>query len=242
MTEEGPVTDIFHLPPRTSITDIGNFVAHLRRVVRKTIAAKDWSFAEAQRNRAEAQALKDRGNPFDAARISKQEQRAHELDARGRALSENIRRYGCLLTEAASCIDMCTTLAERCELLNVNIADRTVLTDGDGVVTILFAHALEDSAERRHCEFNDGPLFTAMRLVMMDLLDTPQGQAASHALYEPGGMFEWLPFYTRNPDGTWTRLPPPLREFTRGSQAAPLHGSVGTPSVLSGPGLCNTRE
>jgi hypothetical protein len=28
---------------------------------------------------------------------------------------------------------------------------------------------------------------------MMDFLDTPQGQAASNSLYEPGGMFEWTP-------------------------------------------------
>ncbi|AXE96117.1 hypothetical protein CUJ90_28245 [Paraburkholderia terricola] len=192
---------------------IGSFIALMRRTLRRNLAALDRRADEAWRIRAEAQTLKDTGsNPFHAGRILKLEERADKLDAHRAALSASIRECGYMLADAAPQIDAITTLAERCDLLNVNVADRAWLSDADGVVSILFAHALEDSAERRHCEFNDGPLFNALRRVMMDFLDTPGGQAASNSLFEPGGMFEWLPFYRQNPDGTVTRVPPPLRE------------------------------
>jgi hypothetical protein len=192
--------------------EAGNFIARVRRKVRDTMAVIERGVDEAWRVRAEVQMLKDHSNPFDAERIRKLEQRADELDAQSGALREAMRRYGYLLVDAAPQIDATTTLAERCDLLNVNVADRIGLSEDDGVVTILFAHALEDSAERRRCEFKDGPLFHALLRVMMDFLDTPQGQAAGNTLFEPGGMFEWLPWYRVSSDGSMTHMRPPLRE------------------------------
>jgi hypothetical protein len=197
-------------PP--SLNEVGSFITRLRRILRQTTSAISRDSDKAQRIWAEAKALKDSGNPFHAARICKLEARAENLNAHHDELWKAMRRYGYLLSDAAPQIDASTTLSERCDLLNVNVADRTGLTDADGVVSILFAHALEDSAERRHCEFKDGPLFHALRLVMMDFLDTPQGQAESNSLYEPGGMFEWLPMYIVKPDGMMAHKPPPLRE------------------------------
>ncbi|MDB5788217.1 hypothetical protein [Caballeronia mineralivorans] len=205
-----PMTRSQDKPP--SLKEVGSFIARLRRVLRQTKSAISRDSDKARRIRAEAKALKDSGNPFHAERIRKLKARAEKLDAHQEALWKSLRHYGYLLVDAAPQIDAASTLSERCDLLNVNLADRAGLTDADGVVSILFAHALEDSAERRGCEFNDGPLFHALRLVMMDFLDTPQGQAASNSLYEPGGMFEWMPLCSENPDGTLTRIPPALRE------------------------------
>ena len=214
-------SNVHHLKPTAmSFNDVANFIARLRHNLRTIAADRDQYADEARAVRAEAQALRDRGSPFDAQRILRLEQWANEAEAHRHALSEKVRRYGYLLVEAAPQIDGITTLAERCDLLNVNVADRACLSEDDGVLTILFVHALEDSAERRHCECNDGPLFRALQRVMMDFLDTPQGQAAGHTFFEPGGMFEWLPWYRMNSDGSMTRIPPPLRE-ARPSDADP---------------------
>jgi len=206
-------SNVHHLKPTpVSFNDVANFVARLRHNLRTIASDLDHYADEARAVRAEAQALRDRGNPFDAQRILGLEQWANKADAHRHALSEKARRYGYLLVDAAPQIDVITTLAERCDLLNVNVADRGCLSEDDGVLMILFVHALEDSAERRHCGFNDGPLFHALRRVMMDFLDTAQGQAAGNKFFGPGGMFEWLPWQRMNPDGSMTRMPPPLRE------------------------------
>jgi len=131
-----------------------------------------------------------------------------------------MRGYGRLLMDLALFIDTYTTLDERCDLLNVNIADRSQLSSDDGVVRIVFAHGLEDSAERRHCQWNDGPLFRAAQLVFVDFLATPEGRAVGDTLFRPGGVFEGLPIYSTKPDGTMKRNPPKLRvvdSLVRGS-------------------------
>ncbi len=202
-----------HLEPTTtSFSDIASFVARLRHNLRTIESMTDRNADAVQAVRAEVQALKDHGNPFDSKRILRLEQWVNEVDEDSRALAEKVRRYGYLLVEAAPQIDAITTLTERCELLNVNVADRARLSEDDGVLMILFVHGLEDSAERRHCAFKHGPLFHALELALMDFLATPQGQAAGNAFFESGGMFEWLPWYRVNSNGSMTRMPPPPRE------------------------------
>jgi len=95
------------------------------------------------------------------------------------------------------------------------------LGPGDGVVRIVFAHGLEDSAERRHCQWNDGPLFRAAQLVFADFLSSPEGLAVGASLFQPGGLFERVPTYSTKPDGTLTRNPPKLRMVT--TQPETLH-------------------
>ncbi len=183
-------SNVVHLSAKVappSVKDIGSFIARLRHNLRTIAADLDHYADEARAVRAEAQALRDRGSTFDAQRIRRLEQWANKADAHRHALSEKVRRHGYLLADAAPQIDASTTLAERCDLLNVNVADRACLSEDDGVLMILFVHALEDSAKRRHCECNDGPLYQALQRVMMDFLDTPQGQAAGHTLFESGG-------------------------------------------------------
>jgi hypothetical protein len=201
------------LPVNTgsSIAYVGVVIIRLRRSARRAVAKQDRLHDEARRFRRSALALRTLGNPFDRARILELERQADELGKESRKISGAMRGYGKLLMDLAEFIDTYTTLDQRCDLLNVNIADRSQLSPDDGVVRIVFAHGLEDSAERRHCKWNDGPLFRAAQLVFADFLATSEGRAVGDTLFQPGGLFEGLPTYSTELDGTLKRNPPKLR-------------------------------
>ncbi|MGE8435986.1 MAG: hypothetical protein ACN6P2_05540 [Pseudomonas palmensis] len=59
-----------------------------------------------------------------------------------------------------------------CDLLSVNTVEREQARR-EGVTSLedlVFAHALEDSAERRGQEWNDAPLFNACHAAMVDFI------------------------------------------------------------------------
>jgi hypothetical protein len=139
------------------------------------------------------------------------EKRADQLGEESRKLSDAMRKWGHFLMDFAAVIDAYSTLEQRCELLNVNAADRRALSPDDGIVRIVFAHGLEDSAERRRAKWKDGPLFRAAELVFHEFLMTDAGRAVGDTLFQPGGLFEKVPTYSQSPDGTMTRNRPKLR-------------------------------
>lgn len=101
-----------------------------------------------------------------------------------------MRASGYTLMAAAPTIDACTTLAQRCQLLNVNDADRQGLSETDGLASLVFNHGKENSAACRHCELKDGPLFRAIDRVFLDFLSTTQdGQPGGRGTFSPGGLF-----------------------------------------------------
>ncbi|WP_175732597.1 hypothetical protein [Burkholderia ambifaria] len=107
-----------------------------------------------------------------------------------------VRECGYALMNAASIIDVCTTLAQRCELLNVNVADREGLSESDGLAALIFDHGKEDSAASRHLERKDGPLFHAINRVFIDfLMTTHDGQPGGRCMFSPGGLFFDSLFY-----------------------------------------------
>lgn len=109
---------------------------------------------------------------------------------RRHALNERIRMCGYALMEDAPMIDAGTTLAQRCELLNVNIADREGLNEADGLGALVFNHGKEDSAASRDCDYKDGPLFHAVHRVFIDfLMTTRDGQPGGRCTFSPGGLF-----------------------------------------------------
>lgn len=106
------------------------------------------------------------------------------------ALNNRVRTCGYSLMEAAPAIDANTTLAQRCELLNINIADRGTLTEADGLAALVFEHGKEDSAASRHLDVKDGPLFRAVYHVFFDFLRTTRdGQIGGRCTFVPGGLF-----------------------------------------------------
>jgi hypothetical protein len=195
----------------SSIAYVGVVIIRLRRSARRAVAKQDRLHDEARRLRRSALSLRQLGSPFDRARILELEKQADQLGTERCKISDAMRGYGKLLMDLALFIDTYTTLDQRCDLLNVNIADRSQLSPDDGVVRIVFAHGLEDSAERRHSQWNDGPLFRAAQLVFADFLSSPEGLAVGASLFQPGGLFERVPTYSTNRDGTLSRNPPKLR-------------------------------
>lgn len=152
------------------------------------------------------------GRPFMAARIEQAQADIATLDeplGRMRAFRRDVAGF---LPELCRAADDLLTLEQKLDVLNVNAADRVGLEPDARMMDLIFRHALEDSAARRGQDFNDAPLFNVALLVFRDFLTkTPEGKAFGDAQFEPGGMFERLPTYKRQPSGSMTRNPPRLR-------------------------------
>ena len=205
-------TNVYAMDDQQPTTnELFEFVIVVRRGLRRAVAELDAHRNQVRQFRRQARILKERASPFDAARIAALEAMADGAKAACKPVHEAIKGAGDLLAKAAPMFDAGTTLAQRCEILNVNAADRGDLTEDDGIHRIVFAHALEDSADRRGRDWNDGPLFQASQQVFNDfLLNTDKGRELTNSLFEPGGMFADLPRYTQAADGTMKRLPPRL--------------------------------
>lgn len=122
--------------------------------------------------------------------------------------------YGDCINNMAPLFDEMTTLRERCDVLGVNEADRQKLADSDGLVMIVLAHGLEDSAMHRGQDSMDTPMFNALHAIVRKWMDTPAGEVATRTMFDemlgPGGMFYGLPTYRMQPDGSMLRQSAPL--------------------------------
>lgn len=170
--------DTHGLSMTPTLADIGNFLTRLRLASRRITSANDADRATLAVLEREAAALPDslpalaRASCVTAIEAQCEALRRKLLERREARLA-----LGHALARAAPLIDACTSLAERCELLNINAADRDGLTEEDGVWLLVLAYALEDSAERRRAEFNDGPLFRLAHLQFAQFLATGAGRA-----------------------------------------------------------------
>ncbi|NPT61210.1 hypothetical protein [Paraburkholderia elongata] len=184
---------VVHMPAQVappSFSEIGSFIARLRYDIRQALAGIDRATDEARRIRREVLALKESRDAAHAGRIQTLEHEADRLEAHHGTLAEVIRKCGYALMEAAPMIDACTTLAQRCELLNINVADREGITEADGLAALVLDHGIEDSAASRHCWCKDGPLFHAVYRVFADFLATARdGQVGGRCTFSPGGLF-----------------------------------------------------
>lgn len=188
------------------------FIVGWRKNIRRAVAILETHRATSRGYRRRARILRQCGSPFDGARICALEAAADDLTDACAPLRESLKECGQQLARAASIIDAGTTLAQRCEILNVNLADRKGLTEADGVNQIVFGHALEDSAARRGSESNDGPMYQALQQVFMDFLtNTREGRKLGDSLWEPGGIFARTPAFIPGTDSKIRREPPRLR-------------------------------
>jgi len=153
---------------------------------------------------------------FNAHRISQIDEQIKAVDAEMKVVRDHIRHVGAVLIDLGPEIDKVTTLEERLELLNCNRADRKRIDEPNiSMVLLMGAYCVEDSAQHRNDEWNDRPLHAAVNAEMHRVMfDTPEGKAVSDKLFDelfaPGGMFEKVPRYYRQPDGTMRRQAPPL--------------------------------
>lgn len=124
------------------------------------------------------------GTPFDQARAARFRRRLEELEVLRQQGLDQRNEHGRALLELAPDLDRSTTPLERFELLNINVADRADIGERNGLVMLVAGYVLEDSAERRRQEFNDGPLFNAVHLlIVLKMSETAAGRAATDRIF-----------------------------------------------------------
>ncbi|MFZ6726948.1 hypothetical protein ACO0K2_15750 [Undibacterium sp. MH2W] len=184
----------------------------IRHKIRKTVKTLNTARDEAYQYGRKARQLKGYNSPFYAGRIAELEQTASAIHKGMESTNAALKAWGYLLMDISHMLDTCTTLAQRCELVNVNVSDRGDLTESDSLAHIIFVHGLEDSAEHRGKDFKEGAMFEALQLVFMDFLtNTEEGQAVGDSLFEEGGLFESIPTYKQDKEGNMQRQPPALK-------------------------------
>lgn len=191
-----------------------NTVIRLRRYIREISKSFKMESALIQVLETHVSTLANQKNRFAKVRL---ERLNREIDHH-RSCCKKLREFKLMcakiLIDIAPFVDACTTLAERCDLLNINQADRGELSEKDGIIELINFHRLEDSASNRgknSSNFNT-PLLNAINSLMVDfLINTEEGKALGNSLFEPGGLFEWVPTYKAGPDGSLIQQAPPLR-------------------------------
>lgn len=121
--------------------------------------------------------------------------------------------WGRELMEFSSLINANVPQSLLLDLLNVNVADRGEVSPDDGIIEIVNIHGLEDSAMYRGGDWKQGPLAQAItQFISHEMIHNEQlAQAAHEHLFGKGGMFDFLPRYTRTPEGEMVKQPPKLR-------------------------------
>lgn len=129
------------------------------------------------------------------------------------AWRSGIVSIGFFLRISADDIDRLIPVREMFDILEVNPVDRAKAGSADGFMKIVFIHGLEDSATHRDSDFKEGPLFHALSRYMMDAIEANPDlqQTVNDGLFGKGGMFEFVPTFSRNARGEFVRNPPNLR-------------------------------
>ena len=153
---------------------------------------------------------------FNAHRIKLQEEMLTLLAEHTRAWIDGQRNIGRSLMELAPVFDAATTSQQRFEVLNINVADRRDIESGQtGLIMLVLAHGLEDSAMHRRDQFIDNPMHEAINIEMMRVMfDTPAGIAATEQVFAeeraPGGLLHKLGLHFDRAEGMRTSRAPKL--------------------------------
>lgn len=148
-----------------------------------------------------------------ARRADTMDSTAAKLRADAMLPRQHLLDIGQRVLDVGSTIDAFVPQSVLLDLLNVNVVDRRGINASDGLVEIVYAHGLENSAEHRNKDWNGSPLFRAVsERAMKEMIDNDQLRSRMHEkLFGAGGMFEFLPTYSQQPDGSMKRNPPNLR-------------------------------
>lgn len=195
--------------PTMTFAECGSLLLRLKRAIRHALASRDSWVARSRIARRALARLNGAGGTHlifvrraIGAEYAEAAQRIREANAVLREGGQHLFRIG-------DVIDRATSLQERCDLLGVSTVDRCKLPSSAGLVEIAGVHRLEASASTRGDDYKSGPFFEAIHLVLMDFLcNTPEGRACGDALFEPRGLLESVPRYSRAPDGSMVRCRP----------------------------------
>lgn len=110
-------------------------------------------------------------------------------------------------------IDRLIPTKELFDILEVNPVDRAKVSSTANLWEIVFVRGMEDSATHRGSDFKEGPLFQALAAYMDHAMKTNPAlqQQITDSLFGKGGMFEFVPTYSRTASGEFKRNPPKLR-------------------------------
>jgi len=134
-------------------------VNHMRRSARLIVEAIERLRGMREATRRKAKILRQRGDAFSVRLADKVESCITENEAVARPLYDQLKMLGALLFELAPAINAQVPQRVLMDLLNVNPVDRADITPGEGLVELVFVHALENSVEQRDKEYHDSPMF-----------------------------------------------------------------------------------
>lgn len=191
------------------------FIVDRRIMCRRFCLLLDGVGDENRRDMRQARKYLDSKNPILTRRAETIEVEVKRRNEVARECREQMIAYGRELFDFSSYIDTSVPQSLLLDLLNVNLADRCKVSPSDGFLEIVQIKSLEDSAMYRGAYgWKQGPLTQAMtRFASHEMLHNERIKQAMHEhLFGIGGMFEFLPTYSRMPDGEFVRNPPKLRE------------------------------
>lgn len=157
--------------------------------------------------------LRARGDAMSKRRADVLQERVDGYHEALRPYREQLVDLGRMLFWCADYIDKALPQDVVLDLLNVNRVDRSQLKPDDGIVMVVFGHGLENSVEGRGRDFLCTPMFKACHSHFARELASNRKlkDATNEIMFGAGGIFEFLPTYTQQADGSMKRNPPPLR-------------------------------
>ncbi|MFZ6725670.1 hypothetical protein ACO0K2_09265 [Undibacterium sp. MH2W] len=147
----------------------------MRRNAENACELLDICNSEIENHRVIIKNLKGCCGLFYTSWIAELELNIGRLRDHANQMRNSLLQCGLLLIDFAPLFDENTTLNQRCKLLNVDIADRSTLTESDGLLNIIFVYGLEDSAARRGAIFNTGVMSRALNLIFHDFSECIRG-------------------------------------------------------------------
>ncbi|WP_332848691.1 hypothetical protein [Massilia sp. S19_KUP03_FR1] len=188
----------------------------MRLGVRRLHAKLEQDYAQIRSLGRKKAILASGASPFNQDRIAKIDSEIADVRVHSTALRDVLRDAGKVLIQVGDQIDSETTLEQRFELMNCNVADRPTIDDEhSGMVYLMGVYCVEDSAQHRCDQFNDRPLHAAVNAhIHHQMFSTPEGRKVADEIFDemlaPGGLLEKVSTYTRSSDGPMHRNPPRL--------------------------------
>ncbi len=188
-------------------------VVDMRQSCRVLVTSIESNASERRLIRRAIRNLRARGCQLADRRAKVMERDAALHEENSRRLREHLQGVGAKLFYCADAINANIQQDVLLDLLNVNPVDRSDVEPADGIVEIVYARALENSAENRNSEWNNSPMFQAAHFHFFKVMDrAPEvRKAMDERLFGRGGLLEFVPKMVLQPDGSLKRMPPPLR-------------------------------
>ena len=127
-------------------SQVKSFVADCSRNIRELSERDSRLHSNEKRLLRNAKKLGARSGSFSAVRAKALTERADQIRAVRWRVLQQIGEYARRVVKEAPLVDAMTTLDDRCDLLNVDAADREYLTEKDGIVEIALARLAPDGS------------------------------------------------------------------------------------------------